>query len=914
MPISVLGATECAHEHDGSCSYVKGESCQHEHDEGCNLNGGTASPGNAGCDHEHDEGCGYVEAVPCDHEHDEECDSVIVNDLDTTDEANNIITGFKDIEPINVDLGTKLEDIHFPSMIDAVIGNGNGNDDITEQLVVKEWTCSSVDDYDPDIEAFYIFEASLDIPADLFLDPDAELPFVCVMVGEADLLNGIASTSADNWLEIDDSGTYWLIKDGILTIKGDGAIPNFYSDVDTPWKAEKDNIKGLEIQQGITAIGNYTFSKYDGITGELVIPDSVTSIGAYSFRGCSGFTGDLTIPDSVETIGQAAFWDCGGFDGELTISENDSLTTLSRSAFSECSSLTGDLKIPDNITTIESDVFSVCKGMTGNLILSESLESIGSNAFNGCERLSGELKIPDGVTSIGYQAFYGCKGFSGDLTIPDGITLIDNYTFYNCIGFSGKLTLPDSLESLGNKVFQYCSGLESVIMPGNTVTFGDGVFDSCTSIKSLTMGDKTVNMVAYPSTAGAPYLEPISSDELEIYANGKGSVKFDNWALEGGINGIAEAGMENTKFSMSVVTGEVNLVAYFTGTGDVTAPKLTAGAVTRTSDTKATVKFTSDEEGKYYYKIVEAEASQPYINTDATGSICTTSETTISLANLTAGAKDIYIVVKDAVGNVSDRTFKITIPAFGTSLQLIKIEMKQGPSKTAYTAGETFDSTGMVITATYSDGSTKDVTSYMIDPSGALTVNDTYVTVQYTEGGVAKTVQVAITVNEKSDGNSGGSSGGGSSSSGSTASWQSDSNGNWRYYTSSGNYVVNEWKLLSYNGSTFWFHFGGNGYINTGWFQDADGSWYYLNPISDGSKGAMQQGWITDPQDGNRYYLDPVTGRMATGWLEIDGVWYYFNESGSDQSGWTWNTERGEWIYSNQGGKALGMLEADKKR
>lgn len=36
---------------------------------------------------------------------------------------------------------------------------------------------------------------------------------------------------------------------------------------------------------------------------------------------------------------------------------------------------------------------------------------------------------------------------------------------------------------------------------------------------------------------------------------------------------------------------------------DTTPPVLTAGAVDRTSDTAATVKFTSDEAGRYYYAV-----------------------------------------------------------------------------------------------------------------------------------------------------------------------------------------------------------------------------------------------------------------------------------------------------------------------
>ena len=101
-------------------------------------------------------------------------------------------------------------------------------------------------------------------------------------------------------------------------------------------------------------------------------------------------------------------------------------------------------------------------------------------------------------------------------------------------------------------------------------------------------------------------------------------------------------------------------------TFDTTAPALTAGATTRDSETSATVKFTSDEAGSYYYEVVNSGESQPTINTTGAGTSCVSGENTISLTSLSgAGAKDIYIVAKDAVGNESI-SLKITIPAIYT--------------------------------------------------------------------------------------------------------------------------------------------------------------------------------------------------------------------------------------------------------
>lgn len=51
---------------------------------------------------------------------------------------------------------------------------------------------------------------------------------------------------------------------------------------------------------------------------------------------------------------------------------------------------------------------------------------------------------------------------------------------------------------------------------------------------------------------------------------------------------------------------------------------------------------------------MEHGAGVPAIDTSGSGSACTTSEATINLTSLAAGAKDIYIKVKDNAGNVSD--------------------------------------------------------------------------------------------------------------------------------------------------------------------------------------------------------------------------------------------------------------------
>lgn len=93
-------------------------------------------------------------------------------------------------------------------------------------------------------------------------------------------------------------------------------------------------------------------------------------------------------------------------------------------------------------------------------------------------------------------------------------------------------------------------------------------------------------------------------------------------------------------------------------------PVLTAGNSVRISDLKASIKFTSDKAGEYYYALVDSGAAAPTIDTSLAGVACSTEETLITdPVGLTAGAKDIYIVVKAATGEVSD-ALKIELPAY----------------------------------------------------------------------------------------------------------------------------------------------------------------------------------------------------------------------------------------------------------
>ncbi|MGE9972345.1 hypothetical protein, partial [Candidatus Pseudoscillospira sp. SGI.172] len=92
----------------------------------------------------------------------------------------------------------------------------------------------------------------------------------------------------------------------------------------------------------------------------------------------------------------------------------------------------------------------------------------------------------------------------------------------------------------------------------------------------------------------------------------------------------------------------------------------------------------------------------------------TTSDTTITIS-YTEGSE-----TKTCTQTITVNA--VTPPAPAT---LTGISVKTAPTKVTYNEGESFDKTGMVIEATYSDSSKKDVTTYTYTPTGALTTSDT---------------------------------------------------------------------------------------------------------------------------------------------------------------------------------------------
>ena len=136
------------------------------------------------------------------------------------------------------------------------------------------------------------------------------------------------------------------------------------------------------------------------------------------------------------------------------------------------------------------------------------------------------------------------------------------------------------------------------------------------------------------------------------------------------------------------------------------SPLLSNGSATRSSKTAATVTFTSNVAGTYYYKVVDHDAAAPTVDEikkSTTHGTASAGETTFTISNLTGDARDVYIVVVAASGESAP--LKIGIPAYepNPGKYTITVNTPKGgtiiPNRTSANEGDE-----IIVTVTPDDG------------------------------------------------------------------------------------------------------------------------------------------------------------------------------------------------------------------
>ncbi|MBQ2066715.1 MAG: leucine-rich repeat domain-containing protein, partial [Clostridiales bacterium] len=234
----------------------------------------------------------------------------------------------------------------------------------------------------------------------------------------------------------------WTLDDaGVLTISGTGDMEDFHffedssigsSRLNYPWYEQRNSIKNVVIEDGVTSIGEYSFSSLKKLNS-VTISNSVTEIGGSAFSSCSELS-SVDLPDNLVSIGRYAFSRCFSLE---SIEFPDTLTTIDFCAFQDAG-LTS-ITIPGSVTTIGKNAFEKCVGLK-TVKLNEGIEIINDSAFIGCEELT-NISIPVSVETIGVGAFAYCTGltsFEADAVLLQKMDF--DSVFYGCEQNSITLT------------------------------------------------------------------------------------------------------------------------------------------------------------------------------------------------------------------------------------------------------------------------------------------------------------------------------------------------------------------------------------------------------------------------------------------------------------------------------------------
>ena len=116
---------------------------------------------------------------------------------------------------------------------------------------------------------------------------------------------------------------------------------------------------------------------------------------------------------------------------------------------------------------------------------------------------------------------------------------------------------------------------------------------------------------------------------------------------------------------------------------------------------------------------------------------------TVSPSVLTDGVSEVVITYTEG------RITKTATVAVTVKKVLVSIAITTQPAKTVYQYQESLDPTGMVVTATFSDGSTAAVLDYTYPTTNFSTLGRQIMKLEYTYEGVTKSTDLVVTVQGK---------------------------------------------------------------------------------------------------------------------------------------------------------------------
>ena len=403
--------------------------------------------------------------------------------------------------------------------------------------------------------------------------------------------------------------------------------------------------------------------------------------------------------------------------------------------------------IPNGVTEIGTQAFSYCTSLV-NITIPDSVTQIGEEAFNRCEALK-NIVIPEGVKEIKHCTFYYCTSLER-ITIPSTVTAIDGGAFSFCKSLKSVI-IPDGVIEIGSEAFYVCNSLESIIIPNSVTSFvGDMVFASCPNLTIYGYRNSTAKIYADEHSIPFIALDAVELSSISIATKPSKETYYVGDSLDtsglqltltysDGSTETVTSGFTTSGFSSTTAGTKTVTVTYegktttFTVTVNTPAISLSSTNKTMKIGDTATLTVTTTPSGQ-----------------SVTWTSSNTSVATVSNGTITAKAAGTATVTAKFTYNGHTYSQTCTVTVSAPEVTLISVSVAAMPTKTVYEIGDTLNTSGLKLKLTYSDGSTRTVTSgFTVSSPNMSTAGTKTVTVTY-EG---KTTTFTITVNSKEDPN-----------------------------------------------------------------------------------------------------------------------------------------------------------------
>ena len=297
----------------------------------------------------------------------------------------------------------------------------------------------------------------------------------------------------------------WTLEDGVLTLTGTGATPEYTA---SPFAAYKADVTSVVVDEGITKLGAYLFYQMTGVT-QVQLPSTLTHFQNRAFAYCSGLT-QITIPKSVTYLGPYAFMNSGLTDVYFESATPPSISGAG-APLGGCKYV---VHVPCNSTAWTTDTITNWGG--GSKSLAMDIHSFENNQCVHCgvyrcgdnilaTFAEGVLTLEGTGSTFNYELaeiklvsypFLSIKNEVKEIVVGEGITILGKHIFYQMP--IEKVTLPQSLTHIDTRALGGGGKLTEVVIPGKLANFGYNCLVGSGATDIYMMGGVPANISTTP--------------------------------------------------------------------------------------------------------------------------------------------------------------------------------------------------------------------------------------------------------------------------------------------------------------------------------------------------------------------------------------------------------------------------------